>query len=221
MLEEVPVWQPSMKEVPTDECLRRANGYPDFARLVDPAPLRSLACHIIQPFWNPSGWTVSQAAALYNHVKRSVAYDYTKADRCDAHLPTTLYRPAHTLDLGRGICSDQAILVASLFAAVFIPCSFVLVGTPRGPHVFTALHVGSSDRCENVADAVHQTRGGRRGAYRPWIFHDVGTPATFADTAAGYYLGDYPTQLSLGTVFENAGRVCWREIIDTYRVEFA
>jgi hypothetical protein len=212
------MWRDGMREVPTTALPPHVAGYPNYASLVDPGPLRSLALHIIGPFREPRGWTVSQAAALFDHVKRFVAYDYAKRDAIALRQPTTLYRPSHTLALGRGICSDQALLVASLFAAVFIPCSLVLAGTPRGPHLLTALHVGNAFVNANVADAVRVARGWYDWSLQPWIFRDVGTPATFADTAAGGYLGDYPTQVALGTVYESGGYGYWRRIIATYPV---
>lgn len=192
-------------------------GYPDYGRLVDPAPLRSLACHLIDPHRERRGWNVSQAAALYDHVKRNVVYDHVKRDAVTARRPTTIYRPSYTLELGRGICSDQALLVASLFAAAFIPCTLIVADTLFGPHILTALPVGSL-ASNQVADAVRRARGSRASTIQPWVFDAIGAPATFADTAAGEYLGDYQSQVRLGTVYEVGGRGYWRRIISTYPV---
>jgi transglutaminase-like putative cysteine protease len=210
-------WVKDRKEVPLTELRPVVAGYPDYSRLVDPEPLRSLACHIVDPHRDRRGWNIAQAAALFDYVKRNVVYDYWKRDDIQHREPTTIYRPSYTLELGRGICGDQAVLVASLFAAVFIPCTLVVADTLLGPHLLTALPVGKLVATQ-LADAVRCARGRIAQPIQPWIFHDVGNPATFADTAAGEYLGDYPSQVRLGTVVESGGIGSWRRIIATFPV---
>jgi len=210
------LWRDGVREIPLAALPPFVAGYPDYARLVDPGPLRSLACHLIDPHREPRGWNLSQAAAVYDFVKREVRYDFPKRDAVFARQPTTILRPSHALELGRGICSDQALLVASLLAAVFIPCTLVLADTLFGPHLLTALPVGSLSASQ-VADAVRHARGSRNATLRPWVF-SLGTPATFADTAAGDYLGDYESQVRLGTIYESGGCGYWRRVIATYPV---
>lgn len=212
------VWRPGMREVAIGSLAPRASGFPDFATLVEPAPLRSLACHVIAPFVEPRGWSLAQASALFDHVKRNVRYDAMKAEAVSARRPTTIFRPTHTLDVGQGICSDQAVLLASLLAAVYIPSTLLVVETPVGPNLLTAVPVGQLTAAQ-VGDAVRQSRGTANAQLRPWVFPDVGWPSTFADTAAGNYLGDYETQVRLGTIFESGGCAYWRRIISTYRVQ--
>ena len=111
------MWQYGMKEVPLHTLRVRPSGHPDYSRLIDPEPLRPLVAQIITPYLDPRGWTVAQASAIFDYVKRTVAYDYPKAAKCHAGIQTTVLRPSYTLELGRGICTDQAVLVSSLFAA--------------------------------------------------------------------------------------------------------
>lgn len=210
-------WVKGQREVPLAALPPVVAGYPDYGRLVDPDPLRSLACHLIEPHRDRRGWNLAQAAAIFDHVKRNVVYDSWKRDDIQRSEPSTIYRPSYTLELGRGICSDQAVLVASLFAAVFIPCTLVVADTLLGPHLLTALPVGTLV-APQLADAVRCARGRITQPIQPWIFHDVGGPATFADTAAGEYLGDYPSQVRLGTVYESGGLGYWRKIIATFPV---
>ncbi|MEO6326521.1 MAG: hypothetical protein ABIT01_02075 [Thermoanaerobaculia bacterium] len=62
------MWQNGMEEAPVASLAPHGGGYSDYAALIDPTPLRSLACHIVDPHRDPKGWNLIQAAAIFDFV---------------------------------------------------------------------------------------------------------------------------------------------------------
>lgn len=102
--------------------------------------LRNLALSVVEPVLQGTRKNyAAQVRAIHSFVQNHINYVQ------DINGVETLATPLRTLEMRKGDCDDQAVLVATLLEAIGHPTRFVAIKTkPFGPyvHVFTETKIG-------------------------------------------------------------------------------
>lgn len=107
----------------------------DYAKLIDPIPVRNQAVKIIVDAGNPaSSWL--KAAAIQLWVRANIAYvpDPTSGNYAA--------RPEETLACRGGDCEDYSILFCSMCEAVGVRTRIYTAATQHSAHAFAAVYCG-------------------------------------------------------------------------------
>ncbi|NMB89001.1 MAG: hypothetical protein GYA17_11625 [Chloroflexi bacterium] len=158
----------------------------DYVTAIDPISVRALTVKIVAPYANQNAWNWHQPAAIYDYLKQNVKYVMDPAEH------NYISPPLETLQTGGGDCEDQAILFASMCAAVRIPARLVICcSTDEKWHCLAQVNFGKVQNAQTIRDNLKSFyRYRASGKVFAWETDDNGNYWVFADLAMCQYFGD-------------------------------
>ena len=205
----------SFISVPSTNLNRSANNGPiDFRALVDAWSVRSLADNLISIYPEGNSSDLLRAAAIFEYVKNNVTYLSDDIQYGGDYVAS----PQQTLTTKKGDCDDQAVLMASLFAAANIKYRMLKLGNIHDTyHLVTefCIEVWMKNKFFDILNEFYENSNRPLISKEYYFFEEQEGIWLLADTTRDY-IADYGSLLRDGYMHQNGSKIEWHNLVSVH-----
>ena len=205
----------SFSSMPSTNLNRSAhNGPIDYRALVDAWSVRSLADNIMSNYPDGDSADLLRAAAMFEYVKNNVTYLSDDIQYGGDYVAP----PQQTLTTKKGDCDDQAILMASLFAAANIKYRMLFVGNVQDEyHLVTefCIEVRMKNKFVEILNKFYENCDRSFSIIEYYFFEEQDGIWLLADTTRNH-VADFESLIADGFLHKTDSEIKWHNIRDIY-----
>ena len=190
------------------------NGPIDFRALVDAWSVRSLADNIIINYPEGNSADLLRAAAIFEYVKNNVTYLSDDIQYGGDYVAS----PQQTLKTKKGDCDDQAVLMASLFAAANIKYRMLKLGNVHDEyHLVTefCIEVRMKNKFAEKLNKFYENCDRSFDLNGYYFFEEQDGIWLLADTTRNH-VADFESLIADGFLHKTDSEIKWHNIEGVY-----